>query len=260
MLSNKYVINNFKEFNVTLNIKCIIFYISRLSRPMSPMPNYSDDDITPECSPRHLPTIRTEKELKENLDNSAVTDSINSSDKNTQQNGKSNTLIANGNDDKENKSNNVLSKNENRLSIGEVHSSQRSTEIGVEITESNSYELRDENDTTVDCQETSSETAQEMNVPNTLLYLAQLKNDLCGFPLKLFYQGYLCLPYLSLPYMDLLSDVNVRGYVVGATNVLFKQKRQLFDILVDIDVGRIECQDAELRKQLHLTTEDLRYV
>lgn len=49
-------------------------------------------------------------------------------------------------------------------------------------------------------------------------------------------QGYLCLPYLSLPYMDLLYDENVRGYIVGATNVLFKQKRQLTDVLVEVSM------------------------
>lgn len=38
--------------------------------------------------------------------------------------------------------------------------------------------------------------------------------------------------------MDLLFDVNVRGYIVGATNVLFKQKRQLMDVLVE--VGKID--------------------
>jgi hypothetical protein len=47
-------------------------------------------------------------------------------------------------------------------------------------------------------------------------------------------QGYLCHPYLSLPYLDLLSDINVRGYLVGATNVLFKQKKQLADVLVEV--------------------------
>lgn len=41
--------------------------------------------------------------------------------------------------------------------------------------------------------------------------------------------------------------------------MLFKQKRQLYDILVDIEANRIECQDLELRKLLHLTTEDLRF-
>lgn len=50
------------------------------------------------------------------------------------------------------------------------------------------------------------------------------------------FQGYLCLPYLSLPYLDLLGDVNVRGYIVGATNVLFKQKKQLIDVLVEVSI------------------------
>lgn len=47
-------------------------------------------------------------------------------------------------------------------------------------------------------------------------------------------QGYLCLPYLSLPYMDVLSDPNVRGYVVGATNVLFKQKKRIAEVFVEV--------------------------
>ncbi|RZF38603.1 hypothetical protein LSTR_LSTR013426 [Laodelphax striatellus] len=61
----------------------------------------------------------------------------------------------------------------------------------------------------------------------------------CGLPLRVFEQGYLCLPYLSLPYLDLLSDQNVSGYVVGATNVLFKQKRRLADVLVEVDGARM---------------------
>jgi hypothetical protein len=51
------------------------------------------------------------------------------------------------------------------------------------------------------------------------------------------FQGYLCLPYLSLPYLDLLGDVNVRGYIVGATNVLFKQKKQLIDVLIEVNIN-----------------------
>ncbi|CAG2054931.1 unnamed protein product, partial [Timema podura] len=63
--------------------------------------------------------------------------------------------------------------------------------------------------------------------------IALVPAEQCGVPLMLFTQGYLCHPYLSLPYLDLLSDVNVRGYVVGATNVLFKQKKQLADVLIE---------------------------
>ncbi|CAH2020292.1 unnamed protein product [Acanthoscelides obtectus] len=81
----------------------------------------------------------------------------------------------------------------------------------------------------------------------------------CGFPLSIYTKGsyvypiYLCLTWICL------SDVNVRSYIVGTTNFLFKQKRQLYDVLVDIDSGRIECPDINLRKYLHLTTEDLRF-
>ncbi|XP_039296936.1 late secretory pathway protein AVL9 homolog [Nilaparvata lugens] len=87
----------------------------------------------------------------------------------------------------------------------------------------------------------------------------------CGLPLAVFEKGYLCLPYLSLPYLDLLSDDNVRGYVVGATNVLFKQKKKLADVLVEVDGARIEvvthpvATPQDLRRQLHLSTEDLRF-
>ncbi|XP_047111178.1 late secretory pathway protein AVL9 homolog [Schistocerca piceifrons] len=88
---------------------------------------------------------------------------------------------------------------------------------------------------------------------------AHVDSRLCGTPLPVFTQGYLCHPYLSLPYLDLLSDVNVRGYVVGATNVLFKQKKQLADVLVEVESAKVETQEPELRRLLHLTTEDLRF-
>jgi hypothetical protein len=82
--------------------------------------------------------------------------------------------------------------------------------------------------------------------------VAQIDSQSCGLPLSIFTkvyilffintsscynypQGYLCHPYLSLPYMDMLSDVNVRGYIIGATNVLFKQKNQLADVLVEVE-------------------------
>lgn len=94
---------------------------------------------------------------------------------------------------------------------------------------------------------------------NNLAAIAQINPDECGAPLQIFTKGYLCLPYLSLPYMDLLFDVNVRGYIVGATNVLFKQKRQLMDVLVEVENATLETQDPVLRRQLHLTTEDLRF-
>ena len=69
----------------------------------------------------------------------------------------------------------------------------------------------------------------------------------------------MCHPYLSLSYLDLLNESKVHGYVVGATNVLFKQKKSLFDVVVELETGKIEIFDAELRRQLELTKEDMRF-
>ncbi|XP_048508797.1 late secretory pathway protein AVL9 homolog isoform X2 [Athalia rosae] len=107
--------------------------------------------------------------------------------------------------------------------------------------------------------DTSSDALSDARMTSNITQIAHVNPELCGLPLALFAKGYLCLPYLSLPYLDLLGDVNVRGYIVGATNVLFKQKKQLIDVLIEVETARIEATDPELRRQLHLTTEDLRF-
>lgn len=101
--------------------------------------------------------------------------------------------------------------------------------------------------------------ARDMSVDGLYNLTSQVDLAECGFPLALFEDGYLCLPYLSLQYMELLSDPAVEGFVVGASNVLFKQKRQLFDVVVDLNESRIETADLLLRRQLTLGTEDLRF-
>ena len=53
-------------------------------------------------------------------------------------------------------------------------------------------------------------------------------------PLRVFTGGNLCHPYLSLSYLDALSQPCVRGYLIGATNVLFKQKRGVADVVVQV--------------------------
>ncbi|KAJ8025325.1 Late secretory pathway protein AVL9-like [Holothuria leucospilota] len=80
-----------------------------------------------------------------------------------------------------------------------------------------------------------------------------------GFPLSLFGKGALCHPYMALQQHDLLQDVSVRCFVVGASNVLFKHKRQILDVIVEIESGEVTILDQELRKQLNLTTADLRF-
>lgn len=213
---------------------------------MSPMPNFSDDDITPESSPfKHKSTKTIFSILTDNTDNTVNDHNVNSTIND-------NTLSENSMDKNETYS------SEHKLSDSEK-SFTESTEIGTEVMESLKKQNSADSGSKKLTRDNSSENNHENMLHTNITQLAQIKNENCGFPLSIFKQGYLCLPYLSLPYLDLLIDVNVRGYIIGATNVLFKQKRQLYDILVDFDGTRIECQDPELRKQLHLTTEDLRF-
>ncbi|XP_028289769.1 late secretory pathway protein AVL9 homolog [Gouania willdenowi] len=86
-----------------------------------------------------------------------------------------------------------------------------------------------------------------------------LEEDQYGLPLAIFTKGYLCLPYMALQQHHLLSDVTVRGFVAGATNILFRQQRHLSDAIVEVDEARIQIQDPDLRKVLTLTTADLRF-
>ncbi|XP_039899812.1 late secretory pathway protein AVL9 homolog isoform X2 [Simochromis diagramma] len=86
-----------------------------------------------------------------------------------------------------------------------------------------------------------------------------LEEDQYGLPLAIFTKGYLCLPYMALQQHHLLSDVTVRGFVAGATNILFRQQRHLSDALLQVEEARIQIQDPELRKMLSLTTADLRF-
>ncbi|CAL8319325.1 unnamed protein product [Boreogadus saida] len=86
-----------------------------------------------------------------------------------------------------------------------------------------------------------------------------LEEDRYGLPLPVFTKGYLCLPYMALQQHHLLSDVTVRGFVAGATNILFRQQRHLSDAIVDVEEARVQIQDPELRRLLALTTADLRF-
>ncbi|KAJ6637557.1 Late secretory pathway protein AVL9 like [Pseudolycoriella hygida] len=96
---------------------------------------------------------------------------------------------------------------------------------------------------------------------NNLKSLSSVKTDLWNAPIPIFSNGNLCLPYLSLPYMDLLSDPSINSYIIGTSNILFKQKRQSTDVvLIDVDNCTIETMDVDLKRQLTLTTEDLRFV
>ncbi|XP_033841983.1 late secretory pathway protein AVL9 homolog isoform X2 [Periophthalmus magnuspinnatus] len=87
-----------------------------------------------------------------------------------------------------------------------------------------------------------------------------LEEDQYGLPLAIFTKGYLCLPYMALQQHHLLSDISIRGFVAGATNILFRQQRHLSDVVIEVEEARIQTQDPDLRRALALTTADLRFV
>ncbi|VDP18959.1 unnamed protein product [Soboliphyme baturini] len=74
-------------------------------------------------------------------------------------------------------------------------------------------------------------------------------------------KGSFCHPYLSLAYLDWLESDSVRACVVGATNALFIQRKDLFDVIVVVEDNDVHMSifDPELRRALSLTTADLRF-
>ena len=77
-----------------------------------------------------------------------------------------------------------------------------------------------------------------------------------GLPLKIFTGGNLCHPYVSLTYLDTLTQPSVHGYTIGATNDLFLHRKGLTDVIIKKVEGdyRLDIQDQELKKALQLTT------
>ena len=96
-------------------------------------------------------------------------------------------------------------------------------------------------------------------LPNFATVANMTSKDL-GLPLNIFTGGNLCHPYLSLSYLDILCQPSIHGYMIGATNILFKQKKGIAEVVVEIESDKTEVQDPELKKALNLTTEDLRFV
>lgn len=64
--------------------------------------------------------------------------------------------------------------------------------------------------------------------------------------MSILLQGYLCLPYMALQQHHLLSDVTVRGFVAGATNILFRQQKHLSDAIVEVWIFVFELGGAEV--------------
>ncbi|XP_055846944.1 late secretory pathway protein AVL9 homolog [Episyrphus balteatus] len=202
----------------------------RTSRPMSPMPDFSntqasdDENVKVENDLIEPPTPKIKDEngcainhpTNEKL--GEISESISSSSSPVKSSPESNREF--------------------------VRTDSNGAEVGKRIDRSNSL-----------TRETSMDTLE-----SNMSAMSSINPDEYRSPITIFASGNLCLPYLSLPYMDLLSDPSVLSYVIGTSNVLFQQKRNLADIQVDVENCTIEAHDPDLRKQLSLTTEDLRFM
>ncbi|XP_025425138.1 late secretory pathway protein AVL9 homolog [Sipha flava] len=130
---------------------------------------------------------------------------------------------------------------------------QKSIEtVDEEIVQNNTFTSNIPRDPSID---SLDEAAMQYN----MISIAQINSEECGVPMSIFDNGNLCQPYSCLSYMDILTDPNVRGYVIGASNILFKQKKNLADVIIEIDEGKVEIENIELKRHLHLSTEDLRF-
>ena len=73
-----------------------------------------------------------------------------------------------------------------------------------------------------------------------------------------FGQGCVCHPYLSLQFHSILNDVNVRSFVLGATNILFRQQKQVTDVIVEVEKRRklySDCLFADLSLSLLMSVD-----
>ncbi|XP_072943735.1 late secretory pathway protein AVL9 homolog [Epargyreus clarus] len=225
---------------VSLLPRCLEYGLSHaanvvLSRPLSPIPTTIDDkELESVITTTEISTetyVNGTSQIEDELSPKETGNLLEEKDRVSRQSFDE-AILADVVDRQE-----INSSREKCHSIGEKYKSQKS------VTEA----------------QQSPTMARDMSVDGLYNLTGQIDQTECGFPLPLFEDGYLCLPYLSLQYMDLLSDSAVQGFLVGASNVLFKQKRQLFDVLVELNEMRIETSDMVLRRQLALGTEDLRF-
>lgn len=200
---------------------------------MSPMPNFSDDDSSPITPNKMFPDVSipsaTNSTSKEN-DSNTTTLNV------TTINGAVTSVTLTSAPDIE------LSSDENEPEVDMEEEPEKADVEKIEVDSTTDLGNRDEHEKCTLTRDTSTEILAESSIQNAMTMLANVSVQNCALPLPIFTHGYLCHPYLSLPYLDLLNDMNVRGYIVGATNVLFKQKKQLADVLVEIEGSRIESQ------------------
>ncbi|XP_061393184.1 late secretory pathway protein AVL9 homolog [Musca vetustissima] len=221
----------------------------RTSRPLSPMPDYTDSLIKSEdCKTKGG---RNSSSDDVNVENTATTKAGEEEGEDTADN--ASHVDA---EEKMRKFSNASSKSSEKSS----HKSSSSPTSGISAGgDADTVGSTSQNDKNLE-RSSSFTKDNSLDASTTMSILTTINPDEYRAPISIFASGNLCLPYLSLPYMDLLTDPSVLSYVIGTSNVLFQQRHHLADILIDIENGNLEARDPELRKQLILSTEDLRFM
>ncbi|KAF8358060.1 hypothetical protein PRIPAC_93055 [Pristionchus pacificus] len=145
-------------------------------------------------------------------------------------------------------------------------------EEAVEEEEERAKEGREETEEAREFEEKEARSAEEIEVrdaapgPPTRPPLGEDplagKKDSYGFPLSIFTMGNIFSPYVGLANLEHLTSKRVRGFLVGATNALFLQRKEYFDVIVTLDeegAGSVDVLSPELKRALSLTAADLRF-
>lgn len=214
----------------------ILFVFRRTSRPMSPMPNFCQDNAD-----------------ENNDDNEALRSSISIE--------KADSVEETRDDIEKSDSKKIIDDNDlfDKVEITPPPPSERRSDKN-SLPRDASVDVLASKHKVIDQYFISLKFLNALVSIDRMYPLCSVNPSVWSAPMQIFTNGNLCLPYLSLPYMDLLMDSSVTGYTIGTSNILFQQKKQLTDVFVDIEGGSIETANVDIRKQLTLTTEDLRFV
>ena len=148
----------------------------------------------------------------------------------------------------------INAQNTSRTALKET---QTLATLATEVTEDMTHQSNKSNATETE----TGISIDELNASTNFNKICNERLEEYGLPLKIFTGGNLCQPYVSLSYLDTLTQPSVHGYMIGATNDLFLHRKGLADVIIRKIDGdyRIDIQEPELKKALQLSTEDLRF-
>lgn len=82
-----------------------------------------------------------------------------------------------------------------------------------------------------------------------------------GLPLQIFQKGGLFSPYTPLQQLEDIKSEKTKFFVIGSSNsLLYEQREELCDILVDVDDLTIDVIDKKLHSPLQLTGHDKKWI